>query len=349
MKTLRFFSAAIILSSAGPAAASSAPASLRWRELPALPDAEGFAGSFAGTAQGALLVAGGANFPDKRPWEGGTKIWHDRVFVLPAGAPAWQAAGRLPAANGYGVSLTLEAGVLLAGGGDARRNFAEVWLAHRDGTAVRFTAWSSLPRPLAMACGAQVGRTVFIAGGLDRPEAATAQKIFIALDLDRPAAGWQELPAWPGAERFLAVAGAHDGAFYLFGGARLVPAAGGKTQREWLRDAWSYRAGVGWKRLADLPRVSVAAPTPAPVAAGRLLVLGGDDGAQVNTPPAGHQGFPRDTLAYDPRTDRWSGAGDLPFSLVTTPLAPGGDGIVVPGGEARPGVRSPKVWTAALP
>ena len=28
------------------------------------------------------MVAGGANFPDKRPWEGGAKVWHDSVFVL---------------------------------------------------------------------------------------------------------------------------------------------------------------------------------------------------------------------------------------------------------------------------
>ncbi len=355
LKSIRSFLPAMSFALAGLAAASpcsaapSATDALVWRELPALPDAEGFAGSFAGTAQGALLVAGGANFPGKRPWEGGTKIWHDRLFVLPAGASAWLPAGCLPAANGYGISLTLDVGVLLVGGGDAERNFAEVWLARWDGTGVRFTAWPSLPRPMAMAAGAQVGRLVFVAGGLDRPDAGTAQKIFLTLDLDRVAAGWRELPAWPGEERFLAVAGAHEGAFYLFGGARLVPAADGKAQRAWLRDAWCYRAESGWKRLADLPRVSVAAPSPAPVAAGRLLVLGGDDGAQVSTAPTEHRGFPRDTLAYDPRSDRWTRAGDVPFSLVTTPLAPGGDGIVVPGGEARPGVRSPKVWTAALP
>ena len=31
---------------------------------------------------GAILVAGGANFPDKKPWEGGKKVWYDTVFVL---------------------------------------------------------------------------------------------------------------------------------------------------------------------------------------------------------------------------------------------------------------------------
>jgi len=64
-----------------------------------LPDREGFAGSYAGVSGGALIVAGGANFPDKRPWEGGTKIWYDRIFVLEPAASTWRTVGRLPHAG----------------------------------------------------------------------------------------------------------------------------------------------------------------------------------------------------------------------------------------------------------
>src|SRR4051812_42894769 len=84
------------------------PAAPDWQPLPSLPDREGFAGSYAGASGGALLVAGGANFPGKRPWEGGEKSWYDRTFVLEAGAKAWREAGKLPAAGGYGVSITLD-------------------------------------------------------------------------------------------------------------------------------------------------------------------------------------------------------------------------------------------------
>ncbi len=326
--------------------AAVAHAALDWKTLPAIPDREGFAGSFAGASGGALLVAGGANFPDKRPWEGGTKIWYDRVFALEPGARAWRDAGKLPAANGYGASVQLDDGVLFIGGGDAKRNFAEVWLARWDGRAVKFEAWPALPKPLAMGAGARVGRSVFVAGGLDRPDATNAQKIFLALDLDRRAEGWRELPAWPGPERMLATAGAGGGAFFLFSGARLLVGADGKTAREWLRDAYRYTPGAGWRRIADLPRVAVAAPSPAAEAGGKLLVFGGDDGAQVSVAPTAHRGFPRDTLAYDPAADAWTRAGDVPFSLVTTTLAVWHGAIVVPGGEARPGVRSTEVWTA---
>ncbi len=321
---------------------------LYWKELPSLPDREGFAGSYAGVSGGALLVAGGSNFPDKRPWEGGTKIWYDRVFVLEAPSTAWREAVRLPQAGGYGVSINTPDGFVLVGGGDASRNFDEVWLAAWATNTVTFTAWPRLPKPLAMAAGALVGRVIYVAGGLDRPDASQAQKVIFALELDRLSAGWRELAPWPGPERFLATAGAHDGAFFIFSGARLLADASGKTSREWLRDAYRYTPATGWKRIADLPRVAVAAPSPAPVVNDRLLVFGGDDGSQVALAPTAHQGFPRDTLAYRPSDDTWSNAGEVPFSLVTTTLTTWRGQIVVPGGEARPGVRSPRVWSAEL-
>src|SRR5262245_42496650 len=332
-----------------PTPAVASRATLDWHQLPPLPDREGFAGSFAGVSSGVLLVAGGANFPGKRPWEGGLKHWHDTVFALKPGATGWRTAGRLPAAGGYGVVASTAEGLVLAGGGDAHRAFAEVWLVQWNGREAVFTAWPALPRPLTQATGAVVGRTLYVAGGIDRPEATEAQRVFLALDLDRRGKGWQELPSCPGAERILAVAAAHEDAFYLFGGARLLADAAGKVQREWLRDAWRYTARGGWKRLADLPRPAVAAPTPAPFVAGRLVVLGGDDGAQVGVAPAEHRGFSREVLAYDPAADVWSSFNGLPFSHVTTPAVSWGNKIVVPGGEIRPGVRSPEIWAATTP
>jgi N-acetylneuraminic acid mutarotase len=235
---------------------------------------------------------------------------------------------------------------VLVGGGDAQRNFAEVWLARWGDDSVKFEAWPALPRPLAQAAGAVVGRTLFVAGGLNRPDSTQAQRVFYALDLDRRAAGWHSLDACPGTERFLAAAAAHDGAFYFIGGARLIANVQGKSQREWLRDVWRYRPGDGWKRLADLPRAAVAAPTPAPVVAGRVYVLGGDDGSQAAVTPTTHRGFPRDVLAYDPVSNHWSHVSEAPFSLVTTSATIWQGRLVVPGGEARPGVRSPAVWAA---
>lgn len=321
---------------------------LDWKPLPAIPDREGFAGSYAGSHHEALLVAGGANFPDKRPWEGGTKIWYDRVFVLEPDTASWRETGKLPMPGGYGVSVNIPDGVIVIGGGDAKRNFNEVWLWRWDGKAVSFTPWPRLPKPLAMAAGALVGKTIYVAGGLDKPDATKAQSAFFAIDIDQLSAGWRELPTWPGAERMLATAGSYGGAFYLFSGAKLVADAQGKTSREWLKDAYRYTPEGGWKKLADLPRVSVAAPSPAPEAGGKLLVIGGDDGAQVSVAPTDHKGFPRGVQAYDPVSNTWTPVGEVPFSLVTTTLTMWRGQVVVPGGEQRPGIRSTEAWAAKI-
>lgn len=326
---------------------AAAQSKTTWRPLPSVPDREGFAGSYAGVSHGTLLVAGGSNFPEKRPWEGGRKFWYDHVFALASENAQWREVGHLPAAAGYGVTLTLEEGVLLIGGSSAEKNLSTVTLMSWDGQSLEFNAWPALPKPLGMCTGARVGRLVYVAGGLDRPDAGVAQRDAYVLDLDHLDAGWHALPPLPGPERFLAVSGAFDGGFYLFGGARLVPGPNGQPIREWLRDAWRYTPEKGWQRLADLPRSSVAAPSPAPTVGDCLLVLGGDDGSQVDVAPTAHRGFPRDVLAYDPARDRWEVKGELPFSLVTTTATSWHDGIVIAGGEARPGIRSPAVWTSA--
>jgi N-acetylneuraminic acid mutarotase len=321
--------------------ATTAHTSLDWQPVPPPPDKVGF----TGVGRGVLLVAGGANFPDKRPREGGTKIWYDRVFALEPGATTWRDASHLPScANCHGVAATTgEDMVLIAG--DARRTVAEVWLARWGGRAVGFTASSALPRPLAMAAGAVTGRTLYVAAGLDRPDAKQAQRVLLALDVDKRDAGWRTLEACPDPERFLVVDAAYEGAFCLFGDARLVSDMQGKPQCEWLRDAWRYTPDAGWQRLVDLPRATVVALTSAPIVAGRVLVLGGHDGTQVNVAPTAHRGSPRNVLAYDLVADTWSRAGDVPFSLVTTSATTWREHIVVAGGEARPGVRSPSVYT----
>lgn len=318
-------------------------AAVEWQQLPSIPDRHGFAGSFAGVAGGALVVAGGANFPDRLPWEGGAKRWHDRVFVLEPGAKAWSEAGPLPVALAYGVSVQLDEGVLLIGGGDLKGIYASVRLLRRD-PQLRFESWPDLPLPLAMCTGARVGRTVYVAGGIDRPDASGAQRVFLALDLDHPTAGWKRLEPWPGPERILATAGALQGSFCLVSGARLVAGADGKPVREWLRDAYAYIPGRGWRQLPDLPRVAVGAPAPAPEVGGALWVLGGDDGAQANAIPSSHRGFCRDILAFDFVSNAWTKAGEIPFALVTTPAAVWQGRVVVPGGERLPGIRSTQVW-----
>jgi SSS family transporter len=322
---------------------------LAWDRLPSLPDTEGFAAPFAGVHRGALIVAGGANFPDAKPWQGGSKVWYDSIFVLPAVEGAWIEASRLPRPLAYGTSIATENGVVCIGGSDAERHYADCFRLKWNGREVVHESLPPLPQPCANMCGALVGDVIYIAGGTDEPGATSALTKFWSLDLNSRDAGWRELEPWPGPGRILATAGVQGRSFYLFGGASLKAGADGKPERVWLRDAYCYTPGRTWKRISGLPRPVVAAPSPAPVLGqSHLVLLGGDDGSQVTAPPDEHRGFSRDALAYHTITDTWRSLGELPFGLVTTPTVEWNGSMVVPGGEARPGIRSNEVWASRI-
>ena len=317
---------------------------LGWSQLPPLPDALGFAGAFAGVSGGALLVAGGANFPDKMPWEGGKKVWHDTVFALNKTNGAWRVVGKLPRPLGYGVSLTTKQGVLCIGGSDAERHHAAVFLLLHSRAKLKLKPLPPLPVPLASGAGALMGEVAYVTAGADKPGEQSALNRFFALDLAKRKPAWQELEACPGEARILPVASAAEGVFYLAGGAALR-ATNGVVKRFYLRDAWRFTPGQKWERLPDLPKPSVAAPSPAPVLDSTILLLGGDDGSLVGFQPLDqHPGFPRTVQTFDLRSGQWTQFNGLPAPRAVQPMVEWQGRFVFPSGEVRPGVRSPEVW-----
>jgi N-acetylneuraminic acid mutarotase len=323
--------------------------SLIWTKLPGLPDADGFAGTFAGTSHGALIVAGGANIPKDKWADVFQKVWYESAFVLERPDGPWKSGFQLPRPIGYGVAISADNSLMCFGGSDAMGHYAESFrLEWVDGRIVT-TPLPSLPRPCANACGALVGRTIYIAGGIETPISTTALHTFWSLDLDSKELTWKELPAWPGPERTLAIAGASQDAFYLFSGTSLSPGSTNQPVRNYLRDAYRYKTNEGWKRIADLPRSTVAAPSPAASIGSKLVIYSGDDGANTAFQPVhDHPGFPRNGLAYDVEKDAWTVAESIPFSRATAPTVVWQNRLVIPNGEVRPRVRTPEVWALPL-
>ncbi|MCA9044128.1 MAG: hypothetical protein KDA69_07405, partial [Planctomycetaceae bacterium] len=288
-------------------------AEYQWNSLPPVPDAEGFAGMFAGVSGEGLLAAGGANFPDAKPWEGGTKVWYDTVYRLDSPTGSWKEVGQLPRPLGYGVSITLDDGVLCIGGSDVEQHFTDCFVLKWTDEKLTVESFPSLPKPRANLCGVRINHNVFVFGGTEQPTSTEAAATLWKLDLKDVEQGWEELASLPGPGRILPTAAAQSGDFFVMGGASLHADEEGKPSRTYLVDAWRFSLKTGWRQIADLPQPSVAAPSPAPaVGISHFLLIGGDDGAQVGVEPTAHKGFPKGLLAYDTITNTWTQVAEFP-------------------------------------
>jgi N-acetylneuraminic acid mutarotase len=235
--------------------------------------------------------------------------------------------------------------MVCVGGSDGERCYAEAFWLDYDHGQIRTTSLPALPTALSNACGARVGSVIYIAGGQTTNDAVKAVGSVFSLDLSKANASWKELPSIPGPGRILATAAAFLDGFYVFGGTALSEGKEHQPQREYLADAYRYSPDAGWKRVPDLPNTIVASPSPAPANATGIFILGGDDGSHVGFKPINlHPGFSKTILHFDPRSESWTTVGETPAARVTVPCVEWDGGWAIPGGEMRPGVRSPQVW-----
>jgi len=340
-----------VLTQSGTLVASEPESIIHWGELAPIPNKVGLAGMFAGIHENQLIAAGGANFPDAPPWQGGTKIWHDEIFLFDFEQSSWNISEtRLPRPLAYGVSVTHSSGVIFVGGDDGETASREVYRLSIEADGLKIQTLPELPRPCTQMCGALIGDQLYIAGGIDSLDATSALNTFWSLDLSDPQ-GWKEL-ATLSSGRMQSVAGVLNDKLYLFGGIELRASAEGQAERiaPYLTETWVYQPSAdsvgSWQRLNDMPHPVAAAPSPAFTASQtHLILLGGVDGSLLDVDPAQHPGFPSRILAYNPITDRWSQPGTFPSadSRVTAPFVSDGNRGIIVSGESRPGIRSPRV------
>ena len=159
-----------------------------------------------------LLVLGGANFPDKYPWEGGVKTWWSTLYSYDLHMDKWTVYDDfLNSPLAYGVSICLPEGLLCIGGCDRMQCSDKVFLIKKEGVSfvVDSVSYPALPVPLANATGAIGDNCIYIAGGQETMTNEQSTNHFYMLDLLHKEKGWQKMPGWEGPSLAYAVSVVH--------------------------------------------------------------------------------------------------------------------------------------------
>lgn len=321
--------------------------------LPDLPDGIGRAGMMAAVVldedgHEAVLAAGGANFPDGLPWEGGAKRFYRDILLLrqTQGEWRWHKVGDLPEANAYAAfcSTTDRKGMVIAGGANAQGHLDDVWVVRADGRMESFGA--KLPAPRAYAGCVAVSGSLRIVGGAAAPQSVDCIANALVADLSAPERGWRVAVENQRCARILPLCGGFAGKFVWGGGCRLEE-RDGKATRFYLND---LRGNLGVNGARSALAASIAACAgPGVEVAGGIIFVGGDDGLHPSTDPNTHPGHSKQVIFLYGETLATVVIGQWPTPLVTAPLLRLGDDIISISGETRPGVRTSAVSRWSIP
>ncbi|MCM4162478.1 sodium transporter [Arenibacter sp. A80] len=343
--------------------------------LPAEPGQEqalGYAGMMGGTHQGVIMAAGGANFPDALPWEGGEKKWSSSIYILKDGI--WQLSKTtLPFPLAYGASLSLPDGILCIGGNNREKSSDAVLLLGYDKNTsdISIVDYPSLPEPLSYTAAVTNGDYIYVIGGINNGKSTNA---FYRLNT-KTKTSWERLPDFPGAPRGLHTAVVQEASeakkIFVIGGRNEVKGKLSEVSSNYLSynlktQSWEEEGEV---LLNEKPTVLMGASAEA-IGSMHIMIYGGSDetlfhqlekyGVQIseekndsirqnlirsrNNILNTHPGFSREILTYNTITKKWFKYASLDVKIPVTALSfHDKDDFVIVSGEISPGIRTPKV------
>ncbi len=338
--------------------------------------ATGFAGAVAGVHQNYLLVAGGANFPEAMPWQGGKKHYHDTVYVFTTKNQQIELINqsfKLPQKIAYAAVCNVSDGILYIGGENENGISNKVWLLQWNQYKKQVTSKAYPPIPVALTNAAVtvINKKVYLVGGETTNEATN---YFFMLDLTNVVAGWKTLPAVPQAVSHSVLVGignATNPALYLMGGRKKNPNGISTLYNNMYEfDLLNNR----WNEKASLP-YALSAGTGVWCMADQIVLFGGDRGTvftqvetllaaianetnpdkkqalinQKNQLQSTHPGFSNEVLLYQANKNEWQSIGKIPFETpVTTTAVKWNGAVYLPTGETKAGVRSPYILKATI-
>jgi len=361
--------------------------SVEWTLAAELKDSDGnrslgFAGAINAIDNDVFIVAGGANFPDKMPWDGGKKHYANEIHVLQKTTEgyAWNKAvkAKLPEPIGYCGYTSTAQGIVYAGGennnGFSNRAYLLNWDDASESVIIKQLA--NLPVAITNIALTNIGHIVYAVGGDLQNKSSNA---FLSLDLSKENAKWENMPNLPVAlANTLVVVQQynHGKSIYMIGGrAKTSSGISNLYHSTFVFDFEKQK----WRDAAPISDgknvTNFSAGSGVAIGDHFILITGGDDGKtfnkienyltqiakssndelkrkltkEKNELNINHKGFYRGMLLYNTLTNTWTKIGDLPFLAQVTTKATLWDGkIVLSNGEVKPGIRTPNVMLGTI-
>lgn len=357
---------------------------ISWKKIARVPDAGnaktslGLAGAINGVNNEVLIVAGGSNFPDKLPWEGGKKVYYNNIFVLEkkGNEYCWNKNIKsiLPAPVAYCGNTSTPLGIVYVGGENENGISDKCYLLKWNGeeNSVDVKPLPVLPLALTNVAVTNIDDVVYAVGGDEQNNSSDS---FFSLDLKDKNLHWNRFPDLPIAlanATAIAQNGPTGKEIFIIGGrSKNVSGISDLHNTTFAFDLEKQE----WKKCADISNgketTNLSAAAGVALSDDEILITGFDNGktfhriesliskiAKAKTPEEKkksteeknnlsihHKGFDKSLLLYDTNSDAWTKIGELPFPAhVTTTDIKWGNKIIVSNGEIRPGVRTSEVW-----
>lgn len=342
----------------------------------------GFAGAINAIDNDVLIVAGGANFPDKMPWDGGKKYYANEIQVLQKTAEGytWNRAvkSKLPMPVGYCGYTSTPKGIVYAGGenndGFTNKTYLLRWDAVKEDVTVK--QLPDLPNAVTNIALTSIGDIVYAVGGDLQSISSNA---FLSLDLSKETPEWVGMPDLPIAlanSVLIVQENKHGKGIYVIGGR--AKTAQGISNLHHTTFVFNFQ-NQKWQSAAPISDgknvTNFSAGAGVAIGNHLILITGGDDGKtfnkienylsriaksnneevknklikEKNEINVNHTGFYRGMLLYNTLTNAWTKIGELPFLAQVTTKATMWDGkIVLSNGEVKPGIRTPNVMLGTI-
>ena len=356
--------------------------SIEWKTIAELPPFNnqsksiGVAGPIVGVINNKLIVAAGANFPDKMPWQGGKKAYYNNIVIFKKekGQVLQETIAPSLVSNiAYAANCSTPFGIVFAGGENELGLSDKVYLLKWDEASnnVLQTKLPDLPVKTTNGSLVCIDKILYFLGG---ETLVNTTNQFFSLNLNKINDGWTMLPAIPKPLSNTVVV-----AQYLNGQKQIYLMGGRAKQKngisDFSSDVYSFDIHLKrWDKKKSLP-YPISAGTGAVVTEKYILLFGGDRGEQFNKVERtissinlekdelrkenlitiknklleSHPGFSNEILLYNTQKNIWTSTGFIPFDTsVTTNVVQWGDEIIIPSGEIKAGVRTPRILSAKI-